>query len=123
MINSPYSQGTKSAQSQYELSFVEPLLDSLTEEARATVIVPQLSMTGKTKDEQTFKDSILKHHTLEGVITCNPDTFYGVGTIPVIVIFTANEPHHEIKVCKFIDFHDDGYEVRAHIDLVEGDSA
>lgn len=123
MMNPPYSQGTKSDPSQYELSFVEHLLDSLTEGARAAVIVPQSSMTGKTKDEQTFKENILKHHTLEGVITCNTDTFYGVGTNPVIAIFTAHEPHPEDKVCKFIDFRDDGYEVRAHIGLVEGDSA
>lgn len=102
MMNPPYSQGTKSDPSQYELSFVEHLLDSLTEGARAAVIVPQSSMTGKTKDEQTFKESILKHHTLEGVITCNTDTFYGVGTNPVIAIFTAHEPHPEDKVCKFM---------------------
>ena len=60
---------------------------------------------------------------MEGVITCNTDTFYGVGTNPVIAIFTAHEPHPEDKVCKFIDFRDDGYEVRAHIGLIEGDSA
>ncbi len=123
MMNPPYSQGTKKDPSQYELSFVEHLLDSLTPGGRAAVIVPQSSMTGKTKDEQKFKESIMKHHTLEGVITCNTDTFYGVGTNPVIAVFTAHEPHPADKVCKFIDFRDDGYEVRAHIGLVEGDSA
>lgn len=123
MMNPPYSQGTKADPSQYELSFVEHLLDSLTESARAAVIVPQSSMTGKTKDEQTFKENIMKHHTLEGVITCNTDTFYGVGTNPVIAIFTAHEPHPKDKICKFIDFRDDGFEVRAHVGLVEGDSA
>ena len=123
MMNPPYSQGTKADPSQYELSFVEHLLDSLVEGAKAAVIVPQSSMTGKTKDEQQFKESIMKHHTLEGVITCNTDTFYGVGTNPVIAVFTANEPHPADKICKFIDFRDDGYEVRAHVGLVEGDSA
>lgn len=123
MMNPPYSQGTKADPSQYELSFVEHLLDSLTKGARAAVIVPQSSMTGKTKDEQAFKENIMKHHTLVGVITCNTDTFYGVGTNPVIAVFTAHEPHPKDKVCKFIDFRDDGYEVRAHIGLVEGDSA
>ena len=123
MMNPPYSQGTKKDPSQYELSFVEHLLDSLVEGARAAVIVPQSSMTGKTKAEQMFKENIMKHHTLEGVITCNTDTFYGVGTNPVIAIFTAHEPHPEDKECKFIDFREDGYEVRAHIGLVEGDSA
>ncbi len=123
MMNPPYSQGTKADPSQYELSFVEHLLDSLSEGARAAVIVPQSSMTGKTKDEQAFKENIMKHHTLEGVITCNTDTFYGVGTNPVIAVFTAHEKHPKDKVCKFIDFRDDGYEVRAHVGLVEGDSA
>ena len=123
LMNPPYSQGTKADPSQYELSFIEHMLDSLTVGARAAVIVPQSSMTGKSKTEKAFKESILQHHTLEGVITCNTDTFYGVGTNPVIAVFTAHEPHPKDKVCKFIDFRDDGYEVRAHVGLVEGDSA
>lgn len=123
LMNPPYSQGTKADPSQYELSFIEHLLDSLTKGARAAVIVPQSSMTGKSKAEQAFKMSIMKKHTLEGVITCNTDTFYGVGVNPVIAVFTAREPHSADKICKFIDFRDDGYAVRAHIGLVEGDSA
>lgn len=123
LMNPPYSQGTKNDPEQYELSFIEHLLDSLTVGARAAVIVPQSSMTGKSKAEEAFKESILKHHTLEGVITCNTETFYRVGVNPVIAVFTAHEPHPKDKICKFIDFRDDGYETRAHIGLVEGDSA
>lgn len=123
LMNPPYSQGTKADPEQYELSFIEHLLDSLTVGARAAVIVPQSSMTGKSKAEQAFKASIMKHHTLEGVITCNTETFYGVGVNPVIAVFTAHEPHPKDKICKFIDFRDDGYETRAHVGLVEGDSA
>lgn len=123
LMNPPYSQGSKADPEQYELSFIEHLLDSLTVGAKAAVIVPQSSMTGKSKAEQAFKERIMKKHTLEGVITCNTDTFYGVGVNPVIAIFMAHEPHDADKVCKFIDFRDDGYEVRAHIGLVEGDSA
>lgn len=124
LMNPPYSQGTKTADpEQCELSFIEHLLDSLTVGARAAVIVPQSSMTGKTKAEQAFKTSIMKHHTLQGAITCNTETFYRVGVNPVIAVFTAHEPHPKNKVCKFIDFRDDGYETRAHVGLVEGDSA
>lgn len=75
MMNPPYSQGTKKDPSQYELSFVEHLLDSLAVGARAAVILPQSSVTGKTKHEQKFKESILQKHTLQGVITCNTNTF------------------------------------------------
>lgn len=123
LMNPPYSQGTKADPSQYELSFVEHLLDSLVEGGRAAVIIPQSSLTGKTGDEQNFKESILKKHTLEGVITCNTDTFYGVGVNPVIAVFTANVAHDPEKVCKFIDFRNDGFEVMAHIGLMDNGSA
>lgn len=123
LMNPPYSQGSKSDPDQYEISFVEHLLDACGEGARVAVIVPQSSMTGKTNAEKDFKRSIMKHHTLEGVITCNTDTFYGVGTNPVIAVFTTGIPHEDNHIAKFIDFRDDGYEVRAHVGLVEGDSA
>lgn len=123
MMNPPYSQGTKDDPAQFELSFIEHLLDSLVVGGKAAVIVPQSSMTGKYKAEAQFKASILKHHTLEGVITCNTDTFYGVGVNPVIAVFTAHEPHPINKLAKFIDFRDDGFVVRPHIGLVEGPSA
>lgn len=123
MMNPPYSQGSKQNPDLYEMSFVEHLLDSLVEGARCIVIVPQSSMTGKTKEEQALKVNILKHHTLEGVITLNKDTFYGVGTMPCTAVFTAGEPHPKEKVCKFINFENDGYKVAPHIGLVETESA
>lgn len=123
MINPPYSQGSKQNPALYEISFVEHLLDSVVEGGRVIAIVPQSSMTGKTKDEQDFKENILKHHTLEGVITLSGDTFYGVGVNPCIAIFTAHKPHSKDKECKFIDFKDDGFKVAPHIGLVETEYA
>lgn len=123
MINPPYSQGSKQNPSLYEISFVEHLLNSVVEGAKVIAIVPQSSMTGKTKDEQNFKENILKYHTLEGVITLSGDTFYGVGVNPCIAVFTAHKPHPKEKECKFIDFKDDGYEVAPHIGLIETESA
>lgn len=123
MMNPPYSQGSKANPSLYEISFVEHLLDSLTEDGKAIVIIPQSSLTGKTKEEQAYKENILKHHTLEGVITLSGDTFYGVGTNPCIAIFTAHKPHPADKECKFIDFKDDGFKVAPHIGLIETEYA
>lgn len=123
MMNPPYSQGSKANPSLYEISFVEHLLDSLAEDGKAIVIIPQSSLTGKTKDEQNYKESILKHHTLEGVITLSGDTFYGVGVNPCIAVFTAHKPHPNDKECKFIDFKDDGFKVAPHIGLVETEYA
>ncbi|MDE6493375.1 MAG: N-6 DNA methylase [Bacteroidales bacterium] len=123
MMNPPYSQGTKQDPSQYEISFTEHLLDSLAEGARAIVIIPQSSVTGKSKEEQNIKNNILKRHTLEGVITLNKNTFYGVGTNPCIAVFTAGIPHDKNHLCKFINFEDDGYVVSKHIGLEETASA
>ena len=123
MMNPPYSQGSKSNSELYEISFIEHLLNSLTVGGRCAVIVPQSSMTGKTKDEQKIKDSILKKHTLEGVISLSKDTFYGVGTIPCIAIFIAGETHPKDKECKFVNFENDGYKVAPHIGLIETETA
>lgn len=123
MMNPPYSQGTKQDPSQYEINFTEHLLDSLVVGGRAIVIIPQSSVTGKTVEERNIKAHILKNHTLEGVITLNTNTFYRVGTNPCIAIFTAGRPHPKDHICKFINFEDDGFEVKKHIGLVETPSA
>lgn len=118
MMNPPYSQGSTKDPDQYEINFIKHLLDSVLPDGRVAVIVPQSTMVGKYKAEKQYKEAILKDHTLEGVITCNPNTFYGVGTNPVIAVFTAHVPHPADKQVKFIDFRDDGFEVRPHIGLV-----
>lgn len=123
MMNPPYSQGSKANPDLYEISFTEHLLESLTEGARAIVIIPQSSVTGKSKEEQHIKNNILKNHTLEGVITLNKNTFYGVGTNPCIAVFTAGIPHDKNHLCKFINFEDDGFVVSKHIGLEETSSA
>jgi type I restriction enzyme M protein len=119
MMNPPYSMGSKGNTSLYEINFTEHLLNSITIDGKVIVIVPQSSMTGKTKEEQAIKENILKHHTLEGVITLNKNTFYGVGTNPCIAVFTAGIPHYKDKEVKFINFEKDGFEVQKHRGLVE----
>ncbi len=123
MINPPYSQGSKDNIDLYEMNFVSHLLDSLAIGGRCIAIIPQSSMTGKTKEEVSIKENILKKHSLEGVITLNKDTFYGVGTMPCIAIFTAGIPHSEDKECKFIDYRNDGFKVAPHIGLIETEQA
>ncbi|WP_218918507.1 N-6 DNA methylase [Flectobacillus major] len=119
MMNPPYSMGSKNDPSLYEINFTEHLLNSIVQDGKVIVIVPQSSMTGKTLEEQAIKANILKHHTLEGVITLNSNSFYGVGTNPCIALFTAGVPHYKEKKVKFINFEKDGFEVQKHRGLVE----
>ena len=124
LMNPPYSQGKKKTTAHLtELKFICHLLDSLAIGARCVVIVPQSTMVGKTKEDKLDKQYILSNHTLEGVITLNTDTFYGVGTNPVIAVFTARVPHPVEKLCKFVEFKDDGYDVFAHVGLMPTDRA
>ncbi len=120
IMNPPYSQA-KNKQTAHlsELRFIQHLLDGLGDGARCAVIVPQSAMVGKTKQDAAIKAQILEKHTLEGVITLNPQTFYKVGTNPVIAIFTAHKKHSDSYYSKFINFKDDGYEISPHIGLLD----
>ena len=119
MMNPPYSMGSKSNPSLYEINFTEHLLNSIVQDGKVVVIVPQSSMIGKSKEEKAIKANILKHHSLDGVITLNKNSFYGVGTNPCIAVFTAGVPHYKKKEVKFINFENDGFEVQKHRGLVE----
>lgn len=124
LMNPPYSQAkNKGTAHLSELRFICHLLDSLAPEGRAVVIVPQSTMVGKTTQDKIDKRYILDRHTLEGVITLNPQTFGRVGTNPVIAVFTAHRPHPADKLAKFIDFKDDGYKVFPHLGLLPTDDA
>lgn len=119
MMNPPYSMGSKNNTNLYEINFTEHLLNSIVQDGKVVVIVPQSSMTGKSKEEQAIKNNILKSHTLEGVISLNKNSFYGVGTNPCIAVFTAGIPHYKEKKVKFINFEKDGFEVQKHRGLIE----
>lgn len=122
MMNPPYSMGSKTNPALYEINFINHLLDSIVEDGRVAVIVPQSTFTGKSKEEKKIKEEILKNHTLEGVITLNKNTFYRIGTTPCIAIFTTHTPHSKNKMCKFINFENDGYIVSKHIGLIDDGS-
>lgn len=123
-INPPYSQAKgKDTAHLSEIHFIEHLLDGLADNGRCVIIVPQSTMVGKSKSDKEVKKRIHTKHTLEGVITLNKETFYGVGTNPCIAIFTAHKPHSKNKFCKFINYEDDGFTVRKHVGLVETERA
>ncbi|MCL2827781.1 MAG: SAM-dependent methyltransferase [Oscillospiraceae bacterium] len=123
LMNPPYSQGSKEHPGLYEICFIRHLLDSLVKGGRTAVIVPVSTMIGKSKEEKEVKKELLKRHTLEGVISCNKNTFYGVGTVPCIAIFTCGVSHPKDKLVKFANFEDDGFVVKKHIGLVETERA
>jgi type I restriction-modification system DNA methylase subunit len=123
-MNPPYSQAKDKATAHLsELNFIAHLLESIIQGGRCAVIVPVSTMIGKTKEDKIIKQRILKRHTLQGVISLNKDTFYRIGTVPCIAVFTAGEPHPKDAIVRFINFEDDGFEVKRHLGLVETERA
>jgi len=123
MMNPPYSKAkNKHTAHLSELCFVRQLLNSI-KGGRCAVIVPVSAMIGKTKEDRDVKKEIFKYHTLEGVISLNKNTFYRIGTVPCAAVFTTGKPHPKDKLVKFINFEDDGFEVKKHIGLVETERA
>lgn len=120
LMNPPYSQAkNKELVHLSEISFIKRTLDMIKRGGKLAAIVPQSTMVGKSNAEKRYKAQILEKNTLETVITLNTDTFYGVGVNPCICVFTAGIPHDiRKKRVNFIDFQDDGYEIRKHIGLV-----
>ena len=123
-MNPPYSQAkNKETAHLSEVCFIRHLLDCVLTDGQVAVIVPVSAMIGKTKEDRAVKAEILKHHTLEGVISLNKNTFYRIGTVPCIAVFRTGRPHPAEKRVKFIDFQDDGFEVKKHLGLVETERA
>lgn len=124
MINPPYSMAKRTKDNnQLEINFISKMMDALVEGGKGIAIVPQSTVVGVGKAAKEIKADILKRHTLEGVITLQKDTFYGVGVNACIVVFTAGIPHDPNHEAKFIDFKDDGYKVAKHVGLVETNEA
>lgn len=111
LMNPPYSQGKKAP----EIMFIKHALTLLSKGGKLAVIVPisvfvsggkEVSAT-KFKD---FKSWLLENHTVESIITMNPQTFYPTATQTVIAVIRAGEPQ-ENKKTKLVNFVDDGYSV------------
>jgi len=118
LMNPPYSQAkNKETRGLSEMSFVKRALEMMNIDGRLAVIVPESAMTNKSGNRAT-KDAILRAHTLDAVITMNPQTFHGVGTHTVIALFTAGKPHPASHKVAFVDFKDDGMTIRPHVGLV-----
>lgn len=102
LINPPYSQKDKS-----ELEFVEHLLDILTPNGKACVVVPMSCAIGtKFKAE---RERLFKKHTLKAVFSMPDDIFYPTGTNVCVMLWEAHTPHDEKVPTFFAYCKDDGF--------------
>lgn len=88
MINPPYSQKDEESR---ELVFVREMLKVLKKGAMGIAIVPMSCAI----TPHPIREELLKHHTLEAVMSMPDELFYPVGTVTCIMIFKAHIPHAE----------------------------
>ena len=88
MLNPPYSQSDEDL---HELVFIKHMLDCLKKGGVGLAIVPM----SKAISPHPLKEELLKHHTLDAVMSMPTDLFYPVGTVTCIMIFKAHIPHTE----------------------------
>lgn len=103
MINPPYA---KSKADLSELRFVEHMLDILEKGGTGLAIVPVSCATNPSPE----KASLLQKHTLEAVMSMPPETFYPVGVVTCVLVFTAGIPHQTSKKKTWFGFwREDGF--------------
>lgn len=109
-LNPPYSNKAYS-----EIAFVELMLDTLLPDSIGIAIVPVNAVSSRTKihnDNDSYKERILKKHTLLASIEMPKNLFFPKGTETVVLVFrtgVANEGQ-QTWFAKF----DDGYELLKH---------
>lgn len=86
MLNPPFSQ---SDVDQHELRFVKHMLDSLKKGGLGIAITPMSCAIS----QHPARAELMKHHTLEAVMTMPDELFYPVGVITCVMVFTAHFPH------------------------------
>ena len=86
MLNPPFSQG---AEVTHELYFVKHMLDCLKKGGTGVAIVPMSCAISP----HPARAELLKHHTLDAVMSMPGELFYPVGTVTCIMVFTADVPH------------------------------
>lgn len=108
MLNPPFSQ---SDVDQHELRFIKQMLDSLKKGGLGIAIAP---MSCAIAPHPT-RAELLKHHTLEAVMSMPDELFYPVGVITCFMVFTAHVPHADSnKKTWFGHWKNDGFTKTKH---------
>lgn len=88
MLNPPYAQ-SKSDAGLHELYFVGKMLDCLTVGSVGIAIVPMSCAISPNP----VREALMRHHTLDAVMSMPQELFYPVGVVTCIMVWIAGRPH------------------------------
>ncbi len=83
-LNPPYAQ-SKSDAELHELYFVKQMLECLSQGSIGIAIVPMSCAIAPNP----VRYELMKHHTLEAVMSMPPELFYPVGVVTCVMVWTA----------------------------------
>ncbi|MFT8309246.1 HsdM family class I SAM-dependent methyltransferase [Acetobacter malorum] len=110
MLNPPYSQ-SKSDAELHELYFVKQMLDCLDPGGLGVAIVPMSCAISPNP----AREELMKHHTLDAVMSMPQELFYPVGVVTCIMIWIAKKPHAKSNRKTWFGYwRDDGYVKTKH---------
>jgi type I restriction enzyme M protein len=108
MLNPPFSQSDADL---HELRFVKQMLDSLRKGGFGVAIVPMSCAISP----HPLRHELLKHHTLDAVMSMPDELFYPVGAIACIMALTAKIPHETSNRKTWFGYwKNDGFEKTKH---------
>ncbi len=113
MINPPYAQGDEDL---HELVFVKHMLDCLVKGGIGIAIVPMSCAISP----HPRREELLKHHTLDAVMSMPDDLFYPVGTVTCIMVFKAHLPHEQSDQKTWFGYwKNDGFQKTKHLGRID----
>lgn len=110
MLNPPYAQ-SKSDAELHELYFVKQMLDCLEPGSIGIAIVPMSCAISPNP----VREELMKHHTLDAVMSMPQELFYPVGTVTCIMVWIAGKPHSKSQLKTWFGYwRNDGFVKTKH---------
>lgn len=115
MLNPPYAQ-SKSDAELHELYFVKQMLDCLVPGSTGIAIVPMSCAISPNP----VREELMKHHTLDAVMSMPQELFYPVGVVTCVMVWIAGVPHaQEDRKTWFGYWRDDGFIKTKHMGRID----
>jgi len=115
MLNPPYSQ-SKSDAELHELYFVKQMLDTLSPGGIGIAIVPMSCAISPNP----MREELMKHHSLDAVMSMPQELFYPVGTVTCVMVWIAGVPHEQMSRKTWFGYwRDDGFVKTKHKGRIE----
>lgn len=115
MLNPPYAQ-SKSDAELHELYFVKQMLDCLAPGSIGIAVVPMSCAIVPNP----VREELMKHHTLDAVMSMPQELFYPVGTVTCVMVWIAHAPHaNASRKTWFGYWREDGFVKTKHLGRID----